>query len=355
MLQTVWAEINLAALRHNLAQVRASAPHARVMAMLKADAYGHGLLPCARALADAVDGIAVARLDEAQKLRAELPHQTLLMTASSLDAEALAWCAEKNVAITLHDHSVLEKMLAMALPPPVWLKLNSGMNRLGFEPADMPEVARKLKARGVRGVLMTHFASADEPGNPATALQMRATRQVHASCLPDWPLSMANSAGVIAHPDSHADWVRPGIMLYGSSPVPQRGLDLRPVMTLKARILGFQRVAAGRAVGYGGDWVAAQDARIATLGIGYGDGYPRRIAAPAQAWLHGQRVPLAGRVSMDMLALDVSAVPEAKVGDEVTLWGDNLPVDEVAAHAGTISYELLCRVKGRVSRSVISG
>ena len=243
----------------------------------------------------------------------------------------------------------------MAVPPPIWLKLNSGMNRLGFEPADMPAVARQLKAKGVRGVLMSHFASADEPDNPATALQIRATRQAHASCLPDWPLSMANSAGVIAHPDSHADWVRPGIMLYGSSPIPQSGLDLHPVMTLKARILGFQTVAAGRAVGYGGDWVAVQDGRIATVGIGYGDGYPRRIAASAQAWLHGQRVPLAGRVSMDMLALDVSAVPEARVGDAVTLWGENLPVDEVAAHAGTISYELLCRVKGRVARSEFSG
>lgn len=353
MLQTVWAEINLSALRHNLAQVRACAPHSRVMAMLKADAYGHGLLSCARALAGQVDGMAVARLDEAQKLRAELPQQRLLVTASALDAEALAWCAEKQVAITLHDHSVLEKILAMAVPPPVWLKLNSGMNRLGFMPAELPEVARRLKARGVHGVMMSHFARADDVKDPATALQIRTTRKAHAASLADWQLSMANSAGVIAHPDSHADWVRPGIMLYGSSPVSESGLDLRPVMTLKARILGFQHVAAGRAVGYGGDWVATRDARIATIGIGYGDGYPRRIAAQAQAWLHGQRIALVGRVSMDMLAVDVSAVPEASVGDAVTLWGDNLAVDEVAAHAGTISYELLCRVKGRVERGVV--
>lgn len=353
MLQTVWAEINLSALRHNLTQVRACAPHSRVMAMLKADAYGHGLLSCAHALAGQVDGMAVARLDEAEKLRAELPQQTLLVTASSLDDEALVWCADRQVAITLHEHSVLEKILAMAKPPPLWLKLNSGMNRLGFMPAEIPEVARKLKARGLCGVLMSHFARADEPASPATDLQIRTTRQAHARDVPDWPLSMANSAGVIAHPDSHADWVRPGIMLYGSSPVPDAGLDLLPVMTLKARILGFQSVPAGQAVGYGGDWVAERDARTAVVAIGYGDGYPRHISAQAHAWLAGQRVALAGRVSMDMLAVDVSAVPDARVGDVVTLWGDNLAVDEVAEHAATISYELLCRVKGRVERVVL--
>ncbi|ORE89493.1 alanine racemase [Oceanococcus atlanticus] len=352
MLQTVWAELDLSALRHNLAQVRACAPRARVMAMLKADAYGHGLLTCARALAEEADGIAVARLDEAERLRNELPHMPLLLTASALDDEALRWCAAHAVAITLHDHSVLERILRMADTPPLWLKFNSGMNRLGFSPSQFKDVARRLCDKGVHGVMMSHFACADEPLNPLTQAQIAAFRQAHAEHLPDWPASMANSAGVIAHPDSHADWVRPGIMLYGSSPIAGADLDLRPVMTLKARILGFQDVAAGQSVGYGGDWVASRPSRIATVGIGYGDGYPRRIAPSAQAWVNGQRVPLAGRVSMDMLALDVTAAGDVAVGEVVTLWGRNLPVDEVAAHAGTISYELLCRVKGRVQRVI---
>lgn len=352
MLHTVWAEIDLSALRHNLAQVRACAPRARVMAMLKADAYGHGLLNCAQALADQADGLAVARLDEAEKLRAVLPNMPLLVTAAALDADALAWCAAHEVAIALHDEGQLVSVLSMDTPPPVWLKLNSGMNRLGFSDGAFAKVAQRLTAHGVRGVMMTHFASADEPLKPATRAQVAAFRAVHAACLPDWPASLANSAGVIAHPDSHADWVRPGIMLYGSSPIAGADVDLRPVMTLKARVLGLQDVAAGQAVGYGGDWVATCNSRIATVGIGYGDGYPRHIAAGAQAWVSGQRVPLAGRVSMDMLALDVTEALHVKVGDVVTLWGENMPVDEVAAHAGTISYELLCRVKARVPRVV---
>lgn len=319
------------------------------MAMLKADAYGHGALACARALAARVDGFGVARLDEAEKLRQALPDCTILLTAAALDAEALAWCAAHKVAIVVHEQAILAELLRMAQTPAVWLKLNTGMSRLGFAPTDYIAALQQLRERGIPVVAMTHFACADEPDRAPTLRQIRRFTQLLKAC-PDCPRSLANSAGLVAYPQSQAEWVRPGIMLYGSNPMTQPiDLGLRPVMRLQARILAVSTIPAGAAVGYGATWQAPRTSRIATVGIGYGDGYPRVVNGAAVAGVNGRPAPLAGRVSMDLLAVDVTDVA-AGVGDIVTLWGDDPGVDRIASAAGTISYELLCRVQSRVPR-----
>ncbi len=345
---TAWAEIDLAALRHNATVVRQLAPRARIMAMLKADAYGHGLMACARALHDQVDALAVARLDEAEKLRQLYPDLPMLLTAASLDADSLAWCASRQVSIVLHEESVWRLLGGLAQLPPIWLKLNTGMNRLGFAPERFLQVLSDLHARGLRPVVMSHFSCADEPGSPATTEQIACFDTTLAQA-PDCAQSLANSAAIIAWPQAHRAWVRPGIMLYGVNPVSgSKDLGLRPVMSLKARVLGVHDVPAGATVGYGQRWQAAQPARIATVGMGYGDGYPRVEHAQLQLSIGGQRAPLTGRVSMDMLAADVSQLDGVCAGDEVELWGRHVSVEEVAGQIGSISYDLLCRVQSRV-------
>lgn len=346
---TAWAEIDLDALRHNAGIVRQLAPQAKIMAMLKADAYGHGLLACAGALVEQVDGLAVARLDEAEQLRQRWPRKPLLLTAAWHDSESLHWCAQRNVAIVLHAPEQLNVLSGLSQWPPLWLKLNTGMNRMGFSSEALPSVMRQVQSHEQDAVLMSHFSSADEAEETPTRVQIQQFDAL-ADSLPEVPQSMANSAGIIGYAASHRDWVRPGIMLYGSNPMQQpTSLDLRPVMQLKARILAINTVSAGGAVGYGQTWRAPRNSRIACVGIGYGDGYPR-LTGRASAVVHGQRAPLAGRVSMDVLSLDVSNIPAARVGDEVELWGRNMSVDEVAGHADTISYDLLCRVAARVPR-----
>lgn len=316
--------------------------------MLKADAYGHGLLACAGALLDQVDGVAVARLDQAEKLRLAYPSLPILLTASCLDHEALQWCQHQGVAIVLHEEAVWQLLSDMPVLPAIWLKLNTGMNRLGFSQARFIELAKLLCQRSELPVLMSHFSSADEADQAPTVQQLHQFDTV-LKRLPNYPQSLANSAGVIAYPQAHRDWVRPGIMLYGSNPMQQGpALDLRPVMRLKARVLSVNSIGAGDAVGYGRQWIAQQSARIATVGIGYGDGYPRAERADLEVALSGRRVSVVGRVSMDMLAVDVSELAAVTVGDEVELWGDQIAVDEVAEKIGSISYDLLCRIQARV-------
>lgn len=347
-IDTAWAEIDLKALRHNAGVVRRLAPRSRILAMLKADAYGHGLLDCARALHEVTDALAVARLDEAEMLRQVYPHSPLVLTAASLDEEALRWCAERQVAIVLHEPSVLSLLLALDQLPPVWLKLNTGMNRLGFSAPAFVAAAQALRERGVEPVAMSHFSSADEADPAPSRAQIAAFDAV----VPDGlPQSLCNSAGLIAFPEAQRDWVRPGIMLYGANPlVDGPGPDLEPVMRLQARVLAVNPVGPGDAVGYGRTWRARGGGRIATLGMGYGDGYPRLPGDGARVWIKGRLHPLAGRVSMDLLAVDIGDRRDIAVGDVATLWGPEWPVEQAAAAAGTISYELLCRVQRRVSR-----
>ncbi|MGD8629112.1 MAG: alanine racemase, partial [Gammaproteobacteria bacterium] len=236
-------------------------------------------------------------------------------------------------------------------PLDIWLKIDTGMNRLGFTPAHAASARQRLA--GITGIgevrLMTHFACADDLSSDYTRLQLGRFGEVAAQ-LPG-ECSLANSAGVLGWPESHADWVRPGVMLYGSSPLLGRRaaeLDLRAVMTLTTRLIAVNSRRQGDPVGYSGDWVCPADTNIGVAAIGYGDGYPRHAPSGMPVLVNGKRVPLAGRVSMDMICLDLGTQPQAQVGDEVILWGDGLPVDEVAALADTISYELFCGVGRRV-------
>lgn len=351
------AVINLNALRHNLKRARALAPRARVMAMVKANAYGHGIAAVAGALADA-DAFGVASLEEALAIRrAGLAHPIVLLEGL-FDASEISAAARNGCELVVHDAhqlALLESAPAEAALR-VWLKVDSGMHRLGFAPADLRNVWQRVNAaRAVRHPLrlMTHLACADEPGSAATRKQLEVFAEATAGLQAE--RSIANSAGLLAWPESHADWVRPGLLLYGASPFAGRcGTDegLIPAMTVKTELIAVKNVARGAAVGYGYTWAAPADTRIGIAAIGYGDGYPRHVPNGTPVLVNGERRALAGRVAMDMIAIDLGCNSRAKVGDPVVLWGPELPVEEIARAAGTIAYELLCGVTQRVKFSV---
>jgi alanine racemase len=354
MLNTARALIDLGALRHNLSVVRALCPHSRIMAMVKADAYGHGLLPVAQALREA-DGLAVARLEEALQLRRAGVSQRLLLLGSLLDAGDLEICASERIDVEVHDEATAELVCRRrGSPLNVWLKLDSGMHRLGLDPALFRAVDAWLRRTPTVAeiVHMTHFACADDPSSTHTARQLDCFRQAHGDS--DAAISVANSAALIAQPEARGDWVRPGIMLYGDNPLADsHPLPLQPVMTLCARVLAIREIAPGEGVGYGARWTSERPSRIATLGIGYGDGYPRHAASGTPVLFSGQRAPLAGRVSMDSITVDITDIDGVRVGDEAILWGEGLPAAEVARHADTISYELFTSIGSRVSRDYL--
>jgi alanine racemase len=337
-------------------------PGARVLAMVKADAYGHGALVVAEALSGA-DGFGVAFLQEAQALRAAgISHPITLMEGVFTPGE-MAEAVRLGLSTVVHQSTqvVLLEAVPATTPVDVWLKLDTGMHRLGFVPEQVMSVWRRLRALpGVRSIgLVTHFARADELQAPQTAEQIAVfralQRQIEQEVGHAVTDSLANSAGILAWPDAIGSWVRPGIMLYGSSPFADRSaesLGLRPVMTLTSRLIAIRTLKAGEPVGYGGTWVAPCDTRIGVVAVGYGDGYPRHAASGTPVLVNGVRVPLAGRVSMDMIAVDLGDVPAA-LGDPCVLWGEGLPADEIAAAAGTISYELFCKVTARVPRFLV--
>lgn len=351
MLQRAAAVIDTAALAHNLARVRELAPGTRVYAAIKADGYGHGAIRVARALADA-DGFAVSSLDEAMQLRWSGVQKPLMMLSQILDDEVLESAADHGCeAVLFHDDQLSALALHHGAPLRVWIKLDSGMHRLGFAVDRAGEIAEALALlpRVELAGWLTHLACADDVNDAMTPRQIecfqRATRAQPGAH------SIANSAGVIAWPASHADVVRPGIMLYGSSPMFVRSaasLGLRPAMQLTAPLISRARISAGEPIGYGATWRTPEAMDIGVVGIGYGDGYPRHAPSGTPVLLHGQRVPLVGRVSMDMITVDLRGVPGTQIGDRVTLWGDGLPADEVAAAAGTIAYELFCQLTPRV-------
>lgn len=350
----VVARVDAGALVHNLAVARHAAAGSRVFAVVKADAYGHGLAAAAAAFA-AADGLAVACVAEAAELRAVGVAAPVLVLEGAADGRELETARRLGLELAVHaawQLELLERDGARGLAR-LWIKFDTGMHRLGFAPARAPQIAARLAALGASAPgVMTHLACADAAENGATARQLAVFSEVRALFV--GPASAANSAGLLAHPASRCDWVRPGLMLYGVSPFPGRSgpeLGLRPAMNLSAAVLAIQNVAVGEGVGYGFDWRASRPSRIGIVSAGYGDGYPWRAAAAGCALIRGRRVPLAGRVSMDMLGLDLTEVPEAAVGEEVTLWGDGLPVEEVARAAGTSPYELICSVTRRVPRA----
>ncbi len=349
MPRPISARIDLSALEHNL-QVARRATSARVMAVIKADAYGHGLLRCADALS-AADGFAVLDVRDALRLRDAGFRQTLLLLEGCFTPDDLTLAAEHEFACVVHSPHQLAMLDAYprrhALS--VWLKIDSGMNRLGFPMRAIPAAMEKLtRHSAVRDIpLMTHFASAD--GEPGVAAQLE--RFDAATAAYRLPRSLANSAALLRHPHAHGDWVRPGIMLYGASPFDDTSaqhLGLKPVMTLTSEVIAVRELRAGECVGYGGSFCADYPMRIGTVACGYADGYPRHAGTGTPVLVEGRRTRTLGRVSMDMLCVDLSELPSATVGSRVTLWGEGLPVEEVARAAGTISYEPLCALAARV-------
>ena len=350
MPRPIQARIDLSALEHNL-QVARRATSARIMAVIKAAAYGHGLLPAAEAL-DAADGFALLDLHEAVQLREAGFRQTILLLEGFFTPDDLPLVAEHDLACVIHS----PHQIAMLGNYPrrgglhVWLKVNSGMNRLGFAPRDVSSVMEKLKSHpAVRDItLMTHFSHADEAAGVAAQLEVFNTvaASYHVA------RSLANSAALLRYPAAHADWVRPGIMLYGASPFTDntaQQLDLRPVMTLQSRIISVRELEMGERIGYGGVFRAEAHMRVGVVACGYADGYPRHApSAGTPVLVEGQRTCILGRVSMDMLSVDLSALSVADIGSRVTLWGEGMPVEEVAQAADTISYELMCALTARV-------
>lgn len=344
------ATIHPGALRHNLDRVRQCAPQSRILAVVKANAYGHGLERACSALA-AADGFAVLGLGEALALRMQGWTQTILLLEGVFAAEELVLAAEHGIAVVVHHDRQIEMLAHTALPRPlaVFLKMNSGMNRLGFAPENYRSALSRLQAmENVADItLMTHFATADEDGGIAEQLGVfnAATAGLGQA------RSLANSAAVLRHASSHADWVRPGIMLYGASPFADTSaaeFGLQPAMTLQSEIIAVQQLAPGQGVGYGQQFVAEQPTRLGVVACGYADGYPRHAPTGTPVAIAGRMTHTLGRVSMDMLCVDLTALPEANVGAPVELWGRQVPVDDVARAAGTVGYELLCAVAPRV-------
>lgn len=350
------ARIDPSALTANLARVREQAPHSRVWAAIKADAYGHGAVEAAQVLHQA-DGFALATLGEAEQLRYAGITHPLMLLEGTVNADQARVAAELGCATVVHQSDQLAQLESLGRQvrhQSIWLKVDTGMHRLGVQPEEAADYWRRLAALTVEPVgVLTHFASADGDDPAPTEAQLARFEQALGGIGDDAPLSLANSAGILAWPQSHRDWVRPGIMLYGSSPGFGRTgpeLGLQPAMTLTAPVIAIRDIAAGEGVGYGGRWRAQRPSRIATLAIGYGDGYPRHAPDGTPVWLQGQSVPLAGKVSMDMITVDVTDLDALSVGDTAELWGRHLSVDEVAAHIGTVGYELLTRVSARVPR-----
>ena len=352
------ARIDLRALQHNFRRVQQAAPHSKIIAIVKAHAYGHGMVRVVQALPDA-DAFGVACMEEAVTLReAGCDRRIVLLEGlfSPADIMLINGYRLDVVIHSLHQVEMLEQG-SLSRPLDIWLKIDTGMHRLGFRPADAAAIAERLRCIPQVATLrfMTHFACADDLACDMTAAQIRRFNATPGADAAE--RSLANSAGVLGWPDAHCEWVRPGIMLYGSSPLAgQRAaaLDLRPVMTLSTELIAVNARGKGDTVGYGGDWVCPRDMLIGVAAIGYGDGYPRHAASGMPVRVNGKPAALAGRVSMDMLCIDLGDQPDARIGDEVVLWGAGLPVDEVAAQAGTISYELLCGVGSRVQFDYVS-
>jgi alanine racemase len=359
LIRLIRALVDTAALRHNLGTVRAYAPGAKVMAVIKANAYGHGLVSTALALADA-DSFAVARLEEGMALRTAGVRAPIVLLEGVFSNEQLAEAAHHRFELVVHDPLQLKLLEAHrgAERFVVWVKIDTGMNRLGFRPEAFPDALARLRALTVPALeirVMTHLARADERDIPMTGLQVTrfASALVETNLFGDNRLvtSIGNSAGTLGWPHAHGDWVRPGLALYGVSPFANETAEkygLRPVMTLETTVLTVREVKLGESVGYGAAWRAQRDSSIAILAAGYGDGLPRHLANGTPVLVGGARYPLVGRVSMDMIAVDVTGAPKVTTGSRAVIWGEGLPVEEVAAHAGTIPYELLCGVSQRV-------
>ncbi|BAO30040.1 alanine racemase [Sulfuritalea hydrogenivorans] len=357
MARPIRARLDWSALRHNHNVVRRHVGSARVWSVVKADAYGHGLLPAARALIEATDGYALVELEGAVALRDAGITHPILMLEGFYQADELPLYAELELTPVLHTAWQVDALVEACLPIrlPVYLKLNTGMNRLGFNHDEFAAMlARLVAADCIASVtLMTHFADADE----ARGIQQQLENFRAMAGGRELPVSLANSAALLRFPEAIGDWVRPGIMLYGASPFPAMQsaaeLDLHPVMTLESELIAVRELAPGDAIGYGSSFVAEKAMRVGVVACGYGDGYPRHAPTGTPVQVAGQRTRTLGRVSMDKICVDLSELPSTVgVGATVTLWGGagdmHLSADDVATAAGTVAYEMFCALAARV-------
>lgn len=360
MIRAPIAQINLSALRHNYRELKLRAGNSQLMAVIKANAYGHGLLEVANALNEA-EAFALSCYQEAVALRAAGINNRLVMLEGFHSEQELLECEDAEIEWVIHHPWQVELLCSPRLQNRVsiWIKIDTGMGRLGIRQKDFAAIlatvqghSEKIELRG----FITHLANADLPADPRTAQQLQLFETLvkeHSGLR-----SVANSAALCAWPDTHKDWVRPGIMLYGVSPFADRcGKEegLRPVMTLKSRLISIKNLNQGDAVSYGGTWVCPESMPVGVVAIGYGDGYPRHAVSSTPVLIRGVRVPIVGRVTMDMVCVDLRLLPDAAIGDEVILWGEDLPIEEIAKMSGTIAYELLCQLTSRVKYQVEYG
>jgi len=348
------ATVRLGAIVDNYRLADHLAPGSRSIAVIKANAYGHGLLKVAQALEPVVPAFAVAFIDEAVQLRDAGIRKPVLVLQGATHAADIAEAAARDFWLLLHYQPQVEWVLSSRLADPVrvWLKVETGMHRLGFLPEALDRaVDDLLMSSSVHQdlVLCTQLACADDPDNPMTRQQVSTIQSC--SNRHKLGLSIANSAGVLYWPETHAEWNRPGYMLYGNSPAAESNSDsfgLAPAMSMNSEIVAIKDLLPGDGTGYGIDWVAKKRSKVGTIAIGYGDGYPRHAPSGTPVLVNGQRVPLVGRVSMDLISVDLTDIKKVAVGDPVELWGQGLSVNEVASVAGTIGYEILAGLTGRV-------
>lgn len=354
LMRPTTATVRLADIAGNYQLADSLAPASQTIAVIKANAYGHGMLEVAKRLEPGVPVFAVALMEEAVQLRDAGIVKPILVLQGINRVEDIAEAAARNFWLLLHHRQQIDWLLSATQSDPVrvWLKVDTGMHRLGFAPVALDQLCLDLRSspnvrKGI--VLCTHLACADDLQNTMTQKQIKMLR----SCSAEHGLAMsiANSAGILHWPESHAEWNRPGYMLYGNNPTNDFETDkqnLRPAMTMNSRIVAIRNLKAGEGVGYGLDWVAKRESIIGTIAIGYGDGYPRHAPSGTPVLVNGQRVPLTGRVSMDAISVDLTDLEGVEVGDPVELWGQKLCVNELAKNAGTIGYEILAGLTGRV-------
>ncbi|MDR0806591.1 MAG: alanine racemase [Enterobacteriaceae bacterium] len=347
------AVIDRGALKHNLQQIRQLAPNSRIITVVKANAYGHGLLEVAHTLPDS-DCFGVARIEEALMLRSGGVIKPILLLEGFFCAEDLPLLAVNNIETVVHNIEQLEALeqTPLDLPVRVWMKLDTGMHRLGVRPEQAEAFYQRLSAckNVVQPVnFMTHFSRSDEPEVDTTRKQIDCFNAFVAG--KSGLQTMSASGGILLWQEAHRDWIRPGIIVYGVSPLPDTFADqfgLKAAMTLKASLIAVREHKAGEPVGYGGAWISERDTRIGVIAIGYGDGYPRDAPTGTPVLINGRIVPLVGHVSMDMITVDLGSDAEDKVGDEAVIWGPDLPVETIAKHTGNIPYELITKLTARV-------
>ena len=349
--------IDQQALQYNLNRVKQLAPTAKIVSMVKANAYGHGVKDCLAALKDS-DAFGVACIEEALEIRELGYEQPITLIEGIFSDDEMQIIIDKKIECVVHHQQQLDWLRAhkdayIAQGLKVWVKLNSGMNRLGFKVPEIIDVINALKAEGFTCVLAMHFANADAENHPLNDQQREQFLHVKEACAPIMG-SCCNSAAIFKWPELNFDFVRPGIMLYGATPFSDRSveaLDLKPVMTFTAEVIALNTIQAGESVGYGSTFVAEQEMNLAIVSIGYGDGYPRAFPKQNYVSIHGQKTRVIGRVAMDMIAIDITGM-HAPIGTEVELWGKDRLVDDVAEANGTIGYELLCRMSARPVRKL---